>query len=122
MEVLWSARLTATAAHCTSQRTASTAVITLSQKVCHSPGECLCHVWKRLIDLLERCRDTLLHEMCHAAVTLIDGVMEPGHGALWRQWTRRAEESYPYLPFISVRHTYEVQYKFLYRCLQCQHE
>ena len=71
---------------------------------------------------VERCRDTLLHEMCHAAVTLIDGVMEQGHGPLWRQWTRRAEQSYPYLPPISVRHTYDVVYKFIYRCVQCQYE
>jgi hypothetical protein len=70
----------------------------------------------------ERCRDTLLHEMCHAAVTLIDGVMEYGHGPLWRQWTLIAERSYPYLPPISVRHTYDVMYKFIYRCIQCQHE
>lgn len=71
---------------------------------------------------LERCRDTLLHEMCHAAVTLIDGAMEQGHGPLWRQWTRIAERCYPYLPLISVKHTYDVSYKFIYRCIQCQHE
>ena len=70
----------------------------------------------------ERCRDTLLHEMCHAAVTLIDGVMEHGHGPLWRQWTRMAERVYPYLPLISVRHTYDILYKFIYRCIQCRHE
>ncbi|CAF3842644.1 unnamed protein product [Rotaria sp. Silwood1] len=107
VSVVWSSRLTATAGHCTTRRTTRTAVITLSHKVCDSP---------------ERCRDTLLHEMCHAAVTLIDGVMEHGHGPLWRQWTRMAERCYPYLPLVSVKHTYDVIYKFIYRCIQCQHQ
>ncbi|CAF3277725.1 unnamed protein product [Rotaria socialis] len=104
---IWSGRLTATAGHCTTRRTAQTAIITLSVKVCDSP---------------ERCRDTLLHEMCHAAVTLIDGVMEHGHGPLWRQWTRMVERCYPYLPLISVKHTYDIVYKFIYCCVKCKHE
>ncbi|CAF1119924.1 unnamed protein product [Rotaria sordida] len=107
ISVIWSGRLTATAGHCTTRRTTRTAVITLSHKVCDSP---------------ERCRDTLLHEMCHAAVTLIDGVMEHGHGPLWRQWTRMIERCYPYLPLVSVKHTYDIIYKFIYRCIQCQHQ
>jgi len=60
--------------------------------------------------------------MCHAAVTLIDRVMEHGHGPLWRKWTRTAELAYPHLPLISVRHTYDVTYKFIYRCVQCEYE
>ncbi|UJR29909.1 hypothetical protein I4U23_017457 [Adineta vaga] len=104
---IWSARLTATAGHCTTRRTSQTATITLSQKVCDSP---------------ERCRDTLLHEMCHAAVSLIDGVMNGGHGRLWRKWTHKAERCYPYLPAISVKHTYDITYKFIYRCTRCQYE
>ncbi|CAF1589013.1 unnamed protein product, partial [Adineta ricciae] len=104
---VWSGRLTATAGHCTTRRTSQTAIITLSNKVCDSP---------------ERCRDTLLHEMCHAAVSLIDGKMNEGHGPLWRKWTRKAEQHYPYLPAISVKHTYDIAYKFVYRCTKCQYE
>ena len=60
--------------------------------------------------------------MCHAAVTLIDGVMEQGHGPLWRNGLVQLNDAYPYLPAISVRHTYDVIYKFIYRCVQCQYE
>ncbi|CAF1457842.1 unnamed protein product, partial [Rotaria sordida] len=63
ISVIWSGRLIATAGHCTTRRTTRTAVITLSHKVS---------------DSLEYCGDTLLHEMCHAAVVLTDGVMEHG--------------------------------------------
>lgn len=38
MSVVWSGRLTATAGHCTTRRNTGTAVITLSIKVCDSPG------------------------------------------------------------------------------------
>lgn len=60
--------------------------------------------------------------MCHAAVSLIDGVFEHGHGALWKRWTRQAERCYPDLPEISIRHTYDIKHKFLYRCVRCQYE
>jgi hypothetical protein len=38
VSVVWSGRLTATAGHCTTRRNTRTAVITLSHKVCDSPG------------------------------------------------------------------------------------
>lgn len=60
--------------------------------------------------------------MCHAAVSLIDGALEHGHGTLWKQWKRKAEQRYPYLPLISVTHSYDIKYKFIYRCVQCQYE
>lgn len=34
----------------------------------------------------ERVRDTLIHEMCHAAVWVIDGVRNGGHGPHWKAW------------------------------------
>jgi hypothetical protein len=48
--------------------------------------------------------------------------MDEGHGPLWRKWTRKAERCYPYLPAISVKHTYDIAYKFIYRCIQCHYE
>ena len=33
----------------------------------------------------ERTRETLLHEMCHAAVWLVDGRRE-AHGSFWKAW------------------------------------
>ena len=34
----------------------------------------------------DRIRDTLIHEMCHAATWLIDGTKKAGHGPLWKAW------------------------------------
>ncbi len=48
--------------------------------------------------------------------------MDDGHGPVWRKWTRRAERCYTYLPAISVKHTYDIAYKFTYRCVRCRYE
>ena len=34
----------------------------------------------------ERIRATLIHEMCHAATWIIDGIKGGGHGAQWKAW------------------------------------
>ena len=33
----------------------------------------------------ERLRDVLIHELCHAATWILDGV-KCGHGAQWKNW------------------------------------
>ena len=39
----------------------------------------------QVIDVPERLRDTLIHEMCHAAAWIISGYKD-GHGRLWKAW------------------------------------
>jgi len=107
VKVIWSARLTTTAGHCATKTLTNDVVLTLSEKVCDTP---------------ERCRDTLIHELCHAAVFLIDGVFAHNHGHLWKKWTKLAEQIHPRLPKIKITHTYKVFYKFVYRCTKCQYE
>ena len=34
----------------------------------------------------DRIRDTLVHEMCHAATWIIDGIKGGGHGREWKAW------------------------------------
>ena len=34
----------------------------------------------------ERIRETIVHEMCHAANWIIDGTKRAGHGKLWKAW------------------------------------
>ena len=40
----------------------------------------------KVIDNEERLRSTLLHEMCHAAAWLVDGVHKPPHGKFFKKW------------------------------------
>ena len=40
----------------------------------------------KVVDTVQRLRDTLIHELCHAATWLIDGELRAGHGPLWKKW------------------------------------
>ena len=53
-----------------------------------------------LLDSADRLRDTLIHEMCHAAAWIKSGVRD-GHGAVWKAWAEKAQKALPELPIIS---------------------
>ena len=74
-------------------------VIQLSPKVLDSP------------DML---RDTMVHEMCHAAAWIISGYAD-GHGPLFKDWARRAMAAFPELPIIARCHSYKIRTKYTYR-------
>ena len=40
----------------------------------------------KIIDEEHRLRSTVLHEMCHAAAWLVDGVAKPPHGTCFKKW------------------------------------
>ncbi|XP_020609888.1 acidic repeat-containing protein-like isoform X2 [Orbicella faveolata] len=69
----------------------------------------------KVIDSADRLRDTLIHEMCHAAAWMISGV-KAGHGAVWKKWTLRANRAHQDLPPISRCHSYTINAKYTYRC------
>ncbi|KAG0715934.1 Acidic repeat-containing protein [Chionoecetes opilio] len=71
-----------------------------------------------VIDCSERLRDTLIHELCHAAAWIISGYKD-GHGPLWKAWAAKAKSVFPELPAISRCHSYQIQCKYTYRCKRC---
>ncbi|VDO77354.1 unnamed protein product [Schistosoma margrebowiei] len=114
LEIIWSRRLLKTAGLCKYMMRTSThsdgtsnqvriAQILLSEKVCTTA---------------ERVRDTLLHEICHAAVWLINGLND-GHGRHWKSWANRVHRVWPKLPVVSVCHAYTIDTRFTYRCTGC---
>ncbi|CAI4229074.1 unnamed protein product [Auanema sp. JU1783] len=102
--VTWNARLRKTAGLCKNSFRNRTATIELSTKVCTTP---------------ERLRDTLVHELCHAATWLIDGVPKAGHGPVWKRWTNKCVQKFPSLPSIDRCHTYDIEAKYVYVCNGC---
>jgi predicted SprT family Zn-dependent metalloprotease len=72
----------------------------------------------KVLDTPFRLAQTLLHEMCHAAQWLLDGVKRPPHGAAFMAWARRASRAYP-ARAVAVCHNYEIRYKFTYACGLC---
>ena len=70
-----------------------------------------------VLSVPERLQRTLCHEMCHAAVYLLDRAMlnVAPHGYEWQQWVSRALRVYPDMQ-ITTRHSYDIEYKFRYQC------
>jgi len=109
-EISWNVRLTKTAGLCYSRRyrdrhgiEVRSSRIELSTKV---------------IDSCDRLRDTLIHEMCHAASWIISGYRD-GHGPLWKTWANKAMVRFPELPVIDRCHSYAIRTKFTYKCEKC---
>mmetsp|Transcript_23691 Transcript_23691/g.32341 ORF Transcript_23691/g.32341 Transcript_23691/m.32341 type:complete len:268 (-) Transcript_23691:34-837(-) len=80
--------------------------------------------WKKIqlssivLDRYSRLQSTLCHEMCHAAVDLIDRASSSSHGHQWQAWTRRAMVVDSTL-VITTTHGYELLYRYNYKCLGC---
>ncbi|XP_053569994.1 germ cell nuclear acidic protein [Bombina bombina] len=109
MEIIWNKKMRKTAGYCvTGQKKLPDlqryARIELSEKVC---------------DSADRLRDTLIHEICHAATWLINGVRD-GHGQYWKLYARKSTLSHPELPMVTRCHTYEINYKYTYECSRCK--
>ncbi|KAK2184594.1 hypothetical protein NP493_258g01034 [Ridgeia piscesae] len=111
MSITWNKRLIKTAGFCAYNKRVATPSdrnvrIELSVKVC---------------DTAERVRDTLIHELCHAAVWFLNGVND-GHGSLWKYWAHAACRAHPELPPIKRCHKYKITHKFTYKCTKCGYE
>lgn len=108
MSVTWNKKMRKTAGYCiTGQEKGKGnryARIELSEKVC---------------DSADRLRDTLIHEMCHAATWLINGVRD-GHGNFWKLYARKSTVVHPELPMVTRCHSYDIKYKFQYQCTRCK--
>ncbi|XP_059051479.1 germ cell nuclear acidic protein-like [Achroia grisella] len=73
----------------------------------------------KVLDTPQRLRDTLIHELCHAATWLIDGELRAGHGPLWKKWATHALRKFPELGEISRCHDMQIHYKYSYKCTKC---
>ncbi|XP_026760326.2 uncharacterized protein LOC113519424 [Galleria mellonella] len=111
MPILWDSKLRSTAGTTTNRLLKNskgdrrrTSSIKLSTKV---------------IDTPQRLRDTLIHELCHAATWLIDGELRAGHGPLWKKWATHALRKFPELGEISRCHDLQIYYKYSYKCTKC---
>lgn len=134
MNFKWNARLRSTAGACFNKRSVKInenldceriSRIELSSKVifniCTSIvcNKLIIIFWLlQIIDTAERLRDTLIHELCHAACWIFNGISE-GHGPSWKSWANKAMSKFPELPIIKRCHSYDIQTKFTYKCIKC---
>ena len=105
MQITWNKRMTKTAGFCYYSKS-------------FSIRKCRIELSDKVIDSVERIRDTLVHELCHAAAWMINGV-QAGHGPCWKSWAKKANIAHPELPIISRCHQYEIKTKYNYLCNGC---
>lgn len=73
----------------------------------------------KVCDSADHLRDTLIHEICHAASWLLDGVRD-SHGDAWKYYERKSNAVHPELPRVTRCHNYTINYKINYECTQCK--
>ena len=69
----------------------------------------------KILDNLERLRATLLHEMCHAAGWLVDGVHKPPHGKVFKKWANLSMRRIRDVE-VTTTHDYVIRFKFAWKC------
>ena len=109
MECKWNVRLTKTAGLCYMRKEKKNNVETRIARI---------ELSTKVIDSADRLRDTLIHEMCHAAAWILSGYQD-GHGPLWLHWVNQALKTFPELPPIGRGHNYAIRTKFSYSCERC---
>jgi predicted SprT family Zn-dependent metalloprotease len=70
----------------------------------------------KVVDDPHRLRTTLLHEMCHAAAWIIDGVSKPPHGKCFQKWARVAMNHVRDIEVIT-RHNFQISFKYVWTCV-----
>ncbi|KAF4527014.1 hypothetical protein B566_EDAN001561 [Ephemera danica] len=110
MSITWNNRLRSTAGFCYNQKKAQPGADFLRTSRIELSGKAYAG----------RLRDTLIHEMCHAATWVISGTLG-GHGPIWKRWTYKARRRFPELPEISRCHSYKIETKYTYKCTKCSY-
>ncbi|KAL7500564.1 hypothetical protein ACHAWT_011196 [Skeletonema menzelii] len=69
----------------------------------------------KVIENEDQLRSTLLHEMCHAAAWLVDGVHKPPHGKVFKNWASKSMRKIKDVE-VTTTHDYQISYKFAWAC------
>ncbi|XP_077003110.1 germ cell nuclear acidic protein [Tamandua tetradactyla] len=109
IDISWNKKMLRTAGLCTTgeiqhPKRERYAKIDISLKVC---------------DSADRLRDTLIHEICHAASWLLDGIRD-SHGEAWKYYAKKSNMVHPELPRVTRCHNYKINYRIHYECTQCK--
>ncbi|EZF30838.1 hypothetical protein H109_06059 [Trichophyton interdigitale MR816] len=83
---------------------------------------------EKIIDCEGRLLNTLAHEYCHLANFMISGVLDQPHGASFKQWAKKCKTALDGHPEysgkveISTKHSYLINYKYMWCCTACGQE
>lgn len=105
MTIVWNKYLRSTAGRCRSGLDA----VTVMRK-------CQVELAPHILDTASRLRDTLLHELVHAANWIIDEDPYAAHGPRFKKWSTIAKKTHPEIPPVKTTHSYEINFKYWWEC------
>lgn len=70
----------------------------------------------KVIDDQQKLRSTLLHELIHAGVWILEGVSKPPHGNEFKRWASLAMRRIPDVK-VTTTHSYQINYKYAWACV-----
>ncbi|EEP80614.1 30 kDa heat shock protein [Uncinocarpus reesii 1704] len=82
----------------------------------------------KVVDSDDRLFNTLAHEYCHLANYMISNVRDNPHGASFKAWAQKCKQALDENPAyagrvqITTKHTYAINYKYIWCCASCAHE
>lgn len=84
---------------------------------------------QKVVDCEHRLYNTLAHEYCHLANFMISNVRDNPHGASFKRWAKKCQTALrPHPQYgshgieITTKHSYDINYKYLWCCRECGHE
>ena len=105
--VKWSSKLRTTAGH--------TKLRTIRAEGQAARCSSMIELSTKVLDSDTRLRSTLLHECCHAAAFLMDGITKPPHGKCFQKWANRSMARFPDI-IVTTTHSYEIQFRYAWAC------
>ncbi|KAI1915674.1 hypothetical protein LOZ65_005438 [Ophidiomyces ophidiicola] len=82
----------------------------------------------KVVDTEEKLLNTIAHEYCHLANYMISKVRDNPHGASFKNWAKKvmaildAHPVYAGRIQITTKHSYKINYKYIWSCLLCAQE
>jgi len=74
----------------------------------------------KVLDTLEKLKQTFCHEMCHAMAWIVHATSKPPHGSHFKYWANQAELAFDDIR-VTTCHNYKIQYKFQWQCSACKY-
>ncbi|OZJ01846.1 hypothetical protein BZG36_04941 [Bifiguratus adelaidae] len=106
MEIRWSVNLHTTAGRVLSKKSLTGGKWKYSSRI---------ELSTKVVDSTDKLKNTLAHELCHAASWVIDHASKPPHGTIFKKWVEKVTRVYPSLD-IRTCHNYDIAWKYKWQC------
>jgi predicted SprT family Zn-dependent metalloprotease len=78
---------------------------------------------EKIVNSPDRLFNVLAHEFCHLATSMLNGRRTKPHGKEFKAWGARVAQAFDaHGVHVTTTHSYEIDYKYVWRCVACATE